>query len=189
MRNCMHPWEHLILVFVNADTSWSLTHSPIHTLTHTFWPGCCVRCAWIYVMCTWFLAEAKAHWMFYFRLNDLLVSVTWIFYAPHIYVFTCYIITNHHCYIYTCIWYASGEIHTDFNTSATLFLMYADTARLPNLYHMNMICTKRKYESVTMRRQHQTLPLHKHTYPPQLNRFSFFFFSSPFLPLLLQFFF
>lgn len=59
--------------------------------------------------------------------------------------------------------------HID-STPATLFVMKVDTARLSNVPYECDI-QRLKYESVTMRRQHQTLPLHTQSK-------SFFFYSS-----------
>lgn len=116
--------------------------------------------------------------MFYFGLNDLRLKHIDLF---AYFYFTCIYqhilcISQYKCkyMAFQCsrqnqlgLWlyppHSFSRTHRHISTSdpmpTTLFVMKADTARL-----LNVPCEcdiqRQKYESVTMRRQHQTLPLH-----------------------------
>lgn len=133
-------------LMANADTSWScFSFSTHHFTSGIFGLRCCCCSSLVCVnLCNVnllrFLAEARAHWMFYFRLNDL-PSRAHRFVS--IFMFHVYIITHphnvRHKYVYPCyICIAQGKIHTDFRTGNTISdeCWYSTSFKC---YHMNTI--------------------------------------------------
>lgn len=174
MRNCMHPREHLILVF--SLKRWYQLISLAVVVLFEFTSAMLYECVWcvqIYGQCLLDFCHSQLPIECFILSHRFAVRHTFL-------VSRVYIIS--HCQMpYVCrvcfqAKYTPILIHRHHNISD----VHRYSTSLSNRYTTRVWHVQgEKFESITMRRQNQTLPLHKHTHTHtnvyNLNRFCIFF--------------